>query len=298
MSKRQQYLRKPYQVSHERISVRPKDFKKKMNELDGSESSILEYDGLLGKIKDGYSQWKASLSSSQWEKETQSFSVRFAFDTNKTQRELSLAATKRLLREGKAPKGRPFWQWGITPLQDLGEAEAQLELFTEILRSKNDLSLQTILRWHDKIFSATKPSIAGKIRKHQSTISGSRFTPPSPLELSALMRDLFAWYKTSKGKIHPVELAALMHLKLVSAHPFVDGNGRIARLAMNFILFRNGYPMFKIPYEWVDGYYRAIEESQVNNCQEAFLAWFARAYVIVNARYSTSELPKRSQKQK
>lgn len=56
------------------------------------------------------------------------------------------------------------------------------------------------------------------------------------------MADWENWLKDSEKKIHPVELAALAHHRLTEIHPFIDGNGRTARLVMNLILFRHGYP--------------------------------------------------------
>ena len=57
------------------------------------------------------------------------------------------------------------------------------------------------------------------------------------------MDEYFSWYETHKHSLHPVQLAAEMHEKLVSIHPFIDGNGRTARLVMNLILLQNGYPV-------------------------------------------------------
>jgi Fic family protein len=78
--------------------------------------------------------------------------------------------------------------------------------------------------------------------------------------------------------MNPVELAALAHLKFVTIHPFADGNGRVSRLMMNFILHRHGYPMFNIDHRRRNSYYRALERSQLVKDERVFTAWFFRWY--------------------
>ena len=62
-----------------------------------------------------------------------------------------------------------------------------------------------------------------------------------------------------KNKLHPFELACMVHSKIAWIHPFEDGNGRTARAIMNFILMEKGYPMFFIPYEKREQYYNSLE---------------------------------------
>ena len=81
------------------------------------------------------------------------------------------------------------------------------------------------------------------------THSGEMFDYASPEETPALMSDLVNWYRREEqqGILSVIELAALFHYRYIRIHPFEDGNGRIARLLMNYILLRNGYPMIVIP---------------------------------------------------
>ena len=96
--------------------------------------------------------------------------------------------------------------------------------------------------WHKKLFENTKSAIAGIIRQHQVAIAGSKFMPPFTAEKYTLLCEFFKWHDKNKDKIHPVELAALVHIKLVTIHPFTDGNGRLSRLMMNFVLHRHEFP--------------------------------------------------------
>ena len=81
------------------------------------------------------------------------------------------------------------------------------------------------------------------------TASGDFFEYASPEETPALMADLVKWYneEEQKGEFSPIELATLFHYRYIRIHPFEDGNGRIARLLVNYILYRHGYPMIVIP---------------------------------------------------
>jgi Fic family protein len=77
---------------------------------------------------------------------------------------------------------------------------------------------------------------------------GDRFDYASPEETPALMADLVRWYNEQerKGEMHPVDLAILFHYRYIRIHPFEDGNGRIARLLVNYILLRHDYPMIAV----------------------------------------------------
>ena len=157
------------------------------------------------------------------------FATRFTYDTQRIEGStLSLRDTANLLERGVTPRNKP--------IGDIKEAEAHKKLFFQILVSEKDLSLKTILEWHKFLFQDTKSDIAGKIRENRVGIPGSKFIPPLSVEIYPLVRVFLSWYQKNREKTHPVELAALMHLKFVTIHPFGDGNGRISRLIMNFIL--------------------------------------------------------------
>ena len=92
------------------------------------------------------------------------------------------------------------------------------------------------------------------------TPSGERFEYASPEETPALMADLIAWYNQAEQEesMTPVELAALFHYRYIRIHPFEDGNGRIARLLMNYILTKHDYPMLVIRSKTKKNYLDAL----------------------------------------
>jgi Fic family protein len=96
------------------------------------------------------------------------------------------------------------------------------------------------------------------------TPSGEMFEYALPEETPAMMSDLLAWYNAIDGEkqptMHPIAQAALFHYRYIRIHPFEDGNGRIARLLMNYILLRNGYPMIVIPTTDRKNYLNMLEK--------------------------------------
>jgi Fic family protein len=232
----------------------------------------------VDRIKKNYSGNLRAMPPSVREKELETFATNFIYDTQRIEGStLTRKETADLLERGIAPKNKP--------MRDVQEAEAHRDLFLEILRSKKDLSLKEIMGWHWNLFNKTKPDIAGKIRNYQVGIAGSKFTPPSPVEVYPMLTEFFQWYNKNKDKLHAVELAAIAHLKFVTIHPFGDGNGRISRLVMNFILNRKKYPMLDIPYVERNSYYNALGRSQVKKEDRIFLQWFVKRYIREYKRY-------------
>ncbi len=234
---------------------------------------------LLESIKERFSKELRGTPPSAAQEELEKFVIRFTYDTQRIEGStLTLRETAQLLEEGITPSGKP--------LRDVKEAESHKLIFEEAIRTKDDLSLSNVLHWHRKLFEATKPDIAGKIRSHQVAIAGSKFMPPFPAELYTLLREFFEWHKKHKARMHPVELAALVHLRFVTIHPFSDGNGRISRLMMNVVLYLNGYPMLNIPYEGRNSYYHALERAQTTKNEAIFAQWFFKRYIKEYRRYA------------
>lgn len=97
------------------------------------------------------------------------------------------------------------------------------------------------------------------------TVTGERFEYASPEETPALMNDLVGWYNDEErhGVMSPIELAAVFHYRYIRIHPFEDGNGRIARLLVNYILTRHGYPMIVVKSKDKENYLTALNRCDV-----------------------------------
>ena len=109
----------------------------------------------------------------------------------------------------------------------------------------------------------------GKYRTVQVFIGMS--LPPKPQDVSDKMGGLLRWYSSNKKKLHPLVLASHFHTEFEKIHPFVDGNGRVGRLLMNFIMHKNGFPMINIPKKRKFKYYEVLNAAQYKNNLKPFV---------------------------
>lgn len=102
---------------------------------------------------------------------------------------------------------------------------------------------------------------AGKYRKVKAIITGSKYPLPSPEKIEPLMNTFIESLNKIRKENHPVKAAALAHKEFVFIHPFVDGNGRVARLLMNLILLQSGYNIAIIPPVLRSQYIQSLESA-------------------------------------
>ncbi|MFC1842311.1 Fic family protein [Candidatus Dependentiae bacterium] len=142
-------------------------------------------------------------------------------------------------------------------------------------KKKEDITLADILDIHLLVLRSIDDKNSGRLRSIAVRISGSDVALPDPIQVSDLMRDFVSWlHKTDE---HPVKIAADAHFKLIAIHPFVDGNGRTARLLMNLILISYGYPPAVIEPEERKEYIAAIEKAQKTGDMSDFYVLVAKA---------------------
>lgn len=140
------------------------------------------------------------------------------------------------------------------PLKDLLEARNHaaaleyIQAFAKRVKSHQYITETHIKDIHRIILTGIDESNAGIYRKTEVFIRGSNTDFPLPHVVSSLMQEFIKWLQSIQEE-HPVTIAADAHFKFVSIHPFVDGNGRTARLLMNLVLLINGYPMAVIRNE-------------------------------------------------
>jgi fido (protein-threonine AMPylation protein) len=114
--------------------------------------------------------------------------------------------------------------------------------------------------------SSGRPIKGGEYRTTPVFIIGGSYTPPPPEQVSDHMEyALHEYYEGVKRKVHLVELAALFHLKFEQIHPFPDGNGRVGREVLNFMLNRSGYPQIYIPYSERSNYLSSLQTGDEGN---------------------------------
>jgi Fic family protein len=131
----------------------------------------------------------------------------------------------------------------------------------DFVKKKKELDEDTIFALHKVILRNIDDIYGGHYRTSNVMITGAVHIPPSAGKIKRLMDEFFEWYYTYKRKLSVAELAAWVHYKLVYIHPFVDGNGRTARLLMNLILIQNGYPPAVILNVDRKKYYQALKDA-------------------------------------
>ena len=145
-------------------------------------------------------------------------------------------------------------------------------LFVEELVQKNELlNEQDIKSIHALILKNIDNPNAGKYRDINVIISGSEHKPSQAVDIASKMQKFIEWYKKEHTTLHPVELAARVHVDFVGIHPFVDGNGRTSRLLMNLELIKHGFPPAIIKVENRLEYYNALDTAHTTQNYEPFL---------------------------
>lgn len=226
----------------------------------------------LQAIHDSYQNNLKKMPKSVQHEEMQTFSIFFTYNTQK-------------IEGSTLTKNDVFnlLKYGLTPARkkqsDSIEAIEHKKVFFEMLDVKKPLSLNLVLSWHKKMFDQTKPEYAGLVRNFNVGVTNSQSKFPHWKDVQDQLAQFFKWYHANKAHLNPAELAALAHFKFVSIHPFGDGNGRVSRLLMNYVLHRFGYPMFDIKYDSRIFYYMALEQSQTRNDDFPFLEWFMKRYI-------------------
>ena len=216
------------------------------------------------KLQAAYDQWRAMQPLSQQDKErlSRKFTVDFNYNSNRIEgNTLTYGQTELLLLFGHVV--------GEAPLRDFEEMKASnvgMMMIQEEARVKDYPLTETFIRQLHKTLlredyevyrnlpggAYTSYTIhAGQYKTRPNSVItryGDRFDYASPEETPALMSDLVRWYNDEelRGEMHPVDLAILFHYRYIRIHPFEDGNGRIARLLVNYILARHDYPMIVV----------------------------------------------------
>ena len=190
------------------------------------------------------------------------FNVTYTYNSNAIEgNTLSLGETKMVIEDGLTIGGKTVRE--ILEAKNHGKAT---ELLFNIVDKKIDLNLELILKLHKELLFDIDQENAGVFRKIQVYISGSEEKLPTAKEVPNSMKSFFKWYEENKSKLHPSTLASLAHFKFVKIHPFVDGNGKIARLLLNLILLQNSYPVVIVPVILRSEYITSLKNGETAFC--------------------------------
>jgi Fic family protein len=149
-----------------------------------------------------------------------------------------------------------------------------------------NLNTKLIKRLHAIIQESIQPKEElGEYKRIQNYISGTEFLPTPPKLVEKRMGGLLRWYGLNKKKYDAFELAAIFHIRFVSIHPFVDGNGRIARLLHNFILRKNKIVPMSYRTKTKQTYYSMLRAAQLHGEHKGYLDYSIKEFVSTYEGY-------------
>jgi Fic family protein len=180
---------------------------------------------------------------------------------------LTRSETAIVLEKGLTVSGKPLRDH----MEALGHKDA-LDYVHTLAQLNEKIREMDIRQIHCLVIGRSDPAHAGSYSPHQRMISGSSVVLPSPAEIGPLMNDFGQWLA---GATPSAETAFAAHEKLVTIHPFTDGNGRTARLLMNLILFKAGYPPVVIGPEQRVEYIAGLEALQLRKEPEPYREFMA-----------------------
>ena len=211
---------------------------------------------------DGYRPLPAELVKNleQW------FIVELTYTSNAIEgNTLTRKETAVVVEKGLTVSGKSL----VEHLEATNHANALQKVLNLAQGKTKDLTEHAILDIHETILRGIDDRNAGHYRSITVRISGSMVVLPNPVKVPDLMTR-FTQDIAGARKLHPVELAAEAHYQLVTIHPFVDGNGRTARLLMNLILMQNGYPPALIRKRDRLRYIKSLEQAQLGGSKEDY----------------------------
>ncbi len=200
------------------------------------------------------------------------FRIGYTYSSNAMEgNSLTEVETKIVIEDGITIGGKPLKDH----YEAIGHSNAY-DLLFELAENKS-ITERDIKRLHHLFYFRIDENNAGEYRKIRVFISGTDFVPPPPEKVPALMKSFVGKIPAMRKKNHPVAFAAWLHKELVTIHPFVDGNGRTARLIMNLALLQDGYVITSIPPVLRREYISAIAQGQVEpKNDEPFVELIAR----------------------
>lgn len=185
------------------------------------------------------------------------FTLEWTYNSNAIEGStLTLRETQLILETGMTIGGKSLREH----FEVINHREA-IKYVESLADKKEPIAAFQVRQIHKLILSQIDDENAGQYRKTNVRIAGATLIPPEAWDVPQRMSDWENWLKEAERAMHPVEVAALAHHQLTAIHPFVDGNGRTARLVMNLILFRAGYPPAVILRANRQQYYRVLSQA-------------------------------------
>ncbi len=260
----------------ERLEYLKKEFLKEINEARYKYLSSEDLKKIRVK-RERYNKEIGRLSNFERKKKLEEFIIRYTYDSSKLSGlDVTLRQTYLILEKGIIPKG-------FKNLVLAKELENHEKCIIAITEYKGKLDVRFMKKMHNILFSGVDDTISGRLRyeiKRNVKISGTVYVPPKWQDVKKELGNFFRWYGSKNRKLHTLELAALIHLKIASIQPFVDGNSRLARLLMNWILWKRKYPLIDIPIGDLEEYYDVLYKYQIEKKERPFIDYIKKKYLM------------------
>ena len=213
------------------------------------ESRILDKFGKLNKLR--------PLPETAVKKLKEKFEVDMTYNSNAIEgNRLTLRETWLVLRKGITIGGKSLAEH----LEAKNHLEAINHLY-ELVDTKRKITEKDVLELHKLVMTKVDESIAGKYRTQQVYIEGAAHLPPPANKVRQLMKKVIAEMNRKDAGIDAIKSASRIHHLVAWIHPFVDGNGRMARLLLNLKLMRSGFPPIVMKKTERRSYYTALEKA-------------------------------------
>jgi Fic family protein len=187
--------------------------------------------------------------------------IEFTYNSNAIEgNTLSLRETQLVIQEGITVRGKSLREH----LEARNHPDA-IDYVEKLAQKEATINQEDILKVHALLMRGIDDQNAGKYRTGQVRVAGATFMPPPAQKIQTMIGELLQTLSQNPDELRPIELAAFFHHKFVYIHPFLDGNGRTARLLTNAILMKNGYPFTVLLKVDRPKYLRALSEADNGN---------------------------------
>ena len=210
------------------------------------------------------------LDSLRLEKLREEFLIEYVYNSTSIEgNTLSLNETRLVLEEGLTIGGK-----SLREHLDVTNQKEALGWIASFVKEKRNIREADMLSLHEITLKGISEHWAGKYKTSQNRILGSKLRTTPPYKVSSEMASLVHSLNANPDNYNPLELAAFAHHELVRIHPFVDGNGRVARLLCNLVLMKHGYPPIMVRVKDRKKYYECLEKAHFGN-MKAFADFIA-----------------------
>ncbi len=220
--------------------------------LPGSSIFLLEF------IRATYKDFLADLYPTELDKYRKDYEIRYVYNTTAIEgNTLTLRETALVLDDGLAPRNKK--------LREIHEIDNYRRLLKFVENYRKDITKIFMRSLNECIQRNIDDDNAGMFRRIDVGIAGSNWSPTPHIFIEDELDGLLKWYRDESSGLHPFERAGEFHHRFLQIHPFIDGNGRVARELLNFILTKNDYPPIIISVEHREDYLKCLEMADEGN---------------------------------